>query len=148
MITTDKFKTIIAEIKQEIKKIAEGRNTFKQSIKQIRPIICKYNEANWIYPTPSNIDELKDLYLQAYEEHRERIKDLKVLNKEDITVMHILYNRLRNKKSHTGSVEKDNKYLATYNKTKSSKVDKILKKYNVKYVGEKEYVEMFEVDDE
>jgi hypothetical protein len=102
MITIEKNETEVSEI--EVNKIRAVKANLKTKIKD-QAVLQKRAKSNnkEVQREVTKCGWNSDLY-------KRRMINLSY----DITLTHILYNRLRNRPPHTGSVESDNSYMSTY----------------------------------
>ena len=139
MTTKEKYFEIINALQEQIKDNSVERKAWKPAYKDYqrhRTSLARWDY--WNHPEYKKLDEF--------------IGDLKPLNKTETTVLHILYNRIRNRPAHTGSFASDECFLSSYNdctygRTVYKKLIAALeKKHSVKCEPKEEHVEMFEVE--
>jgi hypothetical protein len=130
MVTSERFREIVSALKEQVVENASQRKAWKPKIRELDRVISSISSWNyWSDPR-----------------YKEASKNLpNTLSEEDITVFHILYNRIRKRPPHTGSFESDERHMNSYY---GKMVKKLLEDHNVKVQPNGEFVELFEVSDE
>ena len=140
MTTKEKYFEIINALQEQIKDNSVERRAWKPAYKdwqRSRSALKRWDY--WNHPDYKKMDVF--------------IGDLKPLNKTETTVLHILYNRIRNRPAHTGSFASDELFLTsfrdnTYGRTVYKKlIAALTKNHDVKCEPKGEHVEMFEIED-
>ena len=128
MITKETYTQIVGALKEQNKKQTIERKAGKQHHKAIQRIITKYTleHGSYYWNKPDFKKAIKEIGTMDY------------LTTEQMTLFHIFYNRLRNRKAHTGTYESDQAYINEYNGTWAGLnffgklVKEVQEKYDVK----------------
>jgi hypothetical protein len=111
MITTDKYKEIVADLKSQIKENAVNTKLNKVAYKDVERAQTKSYTAFWNEDIKYN--ELQKSCREVYQTYKDKNIG-KVLGEESTTALHILYNRIRGnggcRPEHT---KNDQEYLRT-----------------------------------
>jgi len=115
------FRTLVQQIKKDIKLYADSAKNSRIAY----TLECRANRI-------STTEEEKINLLKKAEERRKLVEDYRISKKNyrtnnGITVMHIIYNRLRHRPAHLGSLEKDDKFLLKWGYL----VKKLYEKYDI-----------------
>ncbi len=135
MTTKEKYFEIKNALQEQIKTNSVERKAWKPAFK------------DW-----QRINNAISYYSPAFKKLDEFTGDLKPLSKTETTVLHILYNRIRNRSAHTGSLASDELFLnsyrdCTYGRTVYKNMIKALsEKHSVTCEPKEEHIEMFEVE--
>lgn len=135
MTTKEKYFEIINALQAKIKDNSVERKAYKPAYK------------DW-----QRHNGVRSYYHPDYKKLSEFTGDLAPLTKAETTVLHILYNRIRNRPAHTGSFATDEFFLSSYKDCRYCRtVYKIMiialeKKHSVTCKPTEEHIEMFEAD--
>ena len=142
MTTKEKYFEIINALQEQIKTNSVERKAYKPAYKDWQRSRSNSDITRWDYWNHPDYKKLSEF-----------TGDLTPLNETETTVLHILYNRIRNRPAHTGSFESDERYLTSvhgdcmYGKTHYSKMMKtLLENHAVKCEPKEEHIEMFEAN--
>ena len=89
-VEVNKIRAVKANLKTKIKDLAVSQKEAKVNNKEVQREVTRFGWNQELYKR-----EMSDLSCE-------------------VTLTHILYNRLRNRPPHTGSVESDNSYMSMY----------------------------------
>lgn len=104
MITKEKYFETVDALKEQIVNNSINIKAYKPALKDYQRTVTVCAEQRWDYWNSSN-----------YKKPSEFTKELNTpLNNTETTVLHILYNRIRKRPAHLGSVANDELYLKIY----------------------------------
>ena len=138
MTTKEKYFEIINALQEQIKTNTDERKAWKPAYKNWQRNTSAI-DYNWNHPDYKELAEFTG-------------GDLHPLNVTETTVLHILYNRIRNRPAHTGSFATDEFFLSSYRDCRYGRtVYKIMiialeKKHSVTCKPTEEHIEMFEAE--
>ena len=140
MTTKEKYFEIKNALQEQIKTNSVERKAYKPAFKcwQSFRSSLSYRWDYWNHPEYKTLDVFTC--------------DLNPLSKTETTVLHILYNRIRNRPAHTGSFATDEFFLSsfkdcTYGRTTYKiMIIALEKKHSVTCKPTEERIEMFEAD--
>jgi len=107
MVTKEKYQEIVKALKELNSTQTVERKAGKLYKKEWQRVMSKYSDIHgWEY-------YCKPDYIAA----KDKLTKVDCLTKEQMTLFHILYNRIRKRPPHTGSVERDCSYISNFNNT-------------------------------
>ena len=135
MTTKEKYFEIINALQAKIKDNSVERKAYKPAYKDWQ----RHNGVRY-YNHPD------------YKKLSEFTGDLAPLTKAETTVLHILYNRIRNRPAHTGSFATDEFFLSSYRDCRYGRtvyktmIKALENKHSVTCKPTEEHIEMFEAE--
>lgn len=103
-MTKEKYMELTSALKEQNKKQTAERQAGKLKHKALQRVVSNCATRRWDY---WNHPE--------YKVEREKIGKWNCLTQEQLTLFHILYNRIRKRTPHTGSYESDQAYIKEHN---------------------------------